>query len=598
MKRIIAILLLVTICLTTLASCSVVDAVVDNVYGYLDQIFDFEKFDYLTSDLTQYISFSEDYKNFEIKIPIAKPRYGVDVEVSKIVMLRNDKPKEAWVTKSVADLEINPGDVAYIYYRGYLVDDEGNKQHVDNMSNFHQEPYALEIGSNSFVPGFELSMVGEKLGDYARFEKITSGIAGDAKIAYISYTKETIDEKGRFHKEHISDNGYSEPKRIDFSDDTVDAKYGEGFVDFIKTRTIGEKHTEVFRTIIDGMQVTYSDVKVQFVTNCEDEGNWIDVDCYFPYNYGGNADLKNQDAVFEVYVQYIDKYYKETPEFDDDYVQAKIESKEIDITLDELNAYAGDTLVEKYNSYAKELLNKTYESEYNRMTSEAAWDHILSIANVEKYPTKKVDVVYLEYAEWIEHIYTTSGGKIYNSYYGQYEIYTDLNAFANACLGINSYSNYYQYGDTAWQYYFYDIAKDDVKEKMVIFYILRAENLLPDEATLDLKVEEAKVKLLDWYNNEYLPYENNILTSDELFEVTSKSIKVDVVDSSKELNTNEGSDGFKIHFVVGIHRADIHKPYKAYKISGNDENYFIDQAYRNILMENVVEWVNVTTLYN
>ena len=47
MKRIIAILLLVTICLTTLASCSVVDAVVDNVYGYLDQIFAFEKFDYL-----------------------------------------------------------------------------------------------------------------------------------------------------------------------------------------------------------------------------------------------------------------------------------------------------------------------------------------------------------------------------------------------------------------------------------------------------------------------------------------------------------------------------------------------------------------------
>ena len=605
MKKIIAILLLVTICLTTLASCSLVDT----VYDYLDQIFDFEKFDYFTSDLTQYVSFSGDYKNFDLEIPIAKPHYDVDIAVSKIVMLRNDKPEEAWVTKSVANLEINPGDVAYIYYRGYLVDDEGNKVMVDNMSNFHQEPYALEIGSNGFIPGFELSMVGEKLGDYARFEKITSGVAGDAKIAYVTFNKVTVNTNGSTTTTGSIREG-NEPARIDFSDKTIDTTYGAGFANYIKGLNVGEKYTEKFDTIIDGKSVTYSDVKVQFVTNCEDEGNWIDVDCYFPYDYNNysNVDLNNREAKFEVYVQYIDKYYVETPVFDDDYVQAKIESKEIDITLDQLNAYEGDTLVEKYDSYAKELLDKNYEAEYNRMTAEAAWNHILSIAKVEKYPTKMVDAAYHEYAEWIEHAYTTSGGQIYNSYYGSYESYSTLGEFANAYLGIGSFSEYYHYGDTAWQYSVYDMAQDAVKEKIVIFYILRAENLLPDEATLDLKVEEAKAKCLDWYNNEYVADENNqnglsmttkgetiyhkvtVDGSDVIFEEFELS-KIDSTGASSDLHIAY----FSFAYVPNMFE---HKDYKAYKITNNDENYFVDQAYRNILTENLLEWANVTTLYN
>lgn len=597
-KRIFATLLLITISLSMFSGCS-----------FFDNLFNTEEdVDYLTSDLTKYISFSEDYKNINLNINIAKPHYDIDVEVSKIAMLCKDKPTEAWVKGSTGNHKINPGDVVYIWYRGYIIED-GKEVYMDGMSNIggtysnKYESYPLEIGSNSFVPGFELGLVGQMTSDFDDLEIIKEGnvLETEASVAYISYRNSTT---------------YGKQERVDLtlSSAEIDAKYGVGFYEKLLSMDIGVKEYE-YRTTIDEKEVTYTNLTVDIVTKNEDKGLKVE-GIYFPYDYY-YTELQNADAVFYVYFDKIDCYYEETPVLDDEYVKAKIESKDIDITLDEFNAYEGDTLVEKYNSYAKDVLDKTYEAEYNRMVSEAAWEYILSIANIEKYPTKNVDAVYYEYAVWLNHLYTTTGGQIYNPYYGT-QTYTNFNTFANAYLGIDSHSEYYFYGTEAWRYCLYDdISKDAVKEKMAIFYILRAENLLPDEATFESKIEEVKEKCLDWYNNEYLSdtnYKNGIIINgitviedkiaskkdvtdkDDAVEIKDVYIKdtKDEKDLKGEINelTLEKNDIYFCYAAV----VDYYSDYKAYKISGNDENYFVDQAYRNILIENALKWANVITL--
>ena len=138
----------------------IIAAVAFVVYAVTNDIY----FDYTTTNLKNYVTLSK-YNGFDLNVDIAEPHYEIDIETSKINMLRDDKPTDVWVKNSDGQWIINPGDVVYIWYRGCVIVD-GEEVWLDTMTNIRDTYYnkhestSLEIGSNSFIPGFVDGMIG------------------------------------------------------------------------------------------------------------------------------------------------------------------------------------------------------------------------------------------------------------------------------------------------------------------------------------------------------------------------------------------------------------------------------------------------------
>ncbi|GAF22749.1 MULTISPECIES: trigger factor [Shouchella] len=97
-----------------------------------------------------------DYKGLEVEVPSAEV---TDEDVQEEVTKLQERHAELVV---VEDGEIQNGDTAVIDFAGYA---EGEAFEGGTAEN-----YSLEIGSNSFIPGFEEQLVGLKTGDEKEVE--------------------------------------------------------------------------------------------------------------------------------------------------------------------------------------------------------------------------------------------------------------------------------------------------------------------------------------------------------------------------------------------------------------------------------------------
>ncbi len=460
--------------LITTAVISLVDAIQNDVW-----------FDYLTSDLDDYIEFTEDYKSFKVNVDIAKA-HDIDIDVTILNMLYQDRGDALYGGSPVTSaITITEGDTANIWYRGYILDPDGEKLYLDGMSNFTgSSAYALGIGSNGFVPGFELNMIGKNTGDYSKFEKITTGALSDDMAVYVSYS--VTNEKDSTKKDTKSN------IRIDLSED-LDATWGEGFKESLMKLAIGGTKTDI-KVTKDSKEYTYFDMVVNFALNCE--SNPMLIECYFPYDYSNNTDLRNETAYFEVYVDGVVVY--DTPEFNDEYLTKKIEDEEINLTLEELNEYEGATLVEKYKSFAKKTMDDIYDSSYESLVESAVWAHYSKIVKVKKYPGIKVEEVYNTFIDEISAQYLSSGGQAYDSTTGSYKTYDSLEKYIPAYLGLSSTAD--------WQAYLVETAKNTVKERMIMYYILKDQGLLPTKDEYNKLLSDVHQEYADEYLAQYLEY--------------------------------------------------------------------------------------------
>ena len=496
-------------------------------------------FDYLTADLSEYIEFTKDYKNFKVEIDIAAP-HDIDVQVAINSMLCSDKDKTPlYGGGDVVKFEtITNGDVVSIWYRGYLIGDDGEKIIVPGMSNFgNASAYALEIGSTGFIPGFELDLIGEKPSEHSKFEKIEIGSINENQIAYVTYTKTTSD--GSTSKVTESN------VRMDLSED-LDAIYGFGFQKALMKLSIGEK-TEI-STVIDGVTHKYSDLKISFVTECED--NPIVVETYFPYDYS-KKELRNETAYFEVYVESLVAY--QCPEFTDEYLQKKIDEKKINVDMDTLNACEGSTLTEKYRNYAAKVMNDIYEEEYNALVEEQVWTYLDSISVAKKYPEDKVQAIYEAYIDDIVAQFRDSGGQIYDSTTGSNKTYSTLDAYATVYVGAKNGEN--------WKDVVYKESQGFIKERLTMFYILKAEGLVPSESVFQAEKERIRQEYIDEYIGQYLSYMNKT--------------KEDYTDAEYQALIDECVRSIEVNF---------------------DEEYFSVRTYYTILAKTIVKWPEVSTL--
>ncbi len=514
-----------------------------NIFGDDDK-----NFNYITSDLSKYIKMDrDDYKNYSLSLTIAKP-HDIDVDVTILNLLASRKdttPKDDGAKNTYGT--IGAGDSVYIYYRGYLKDADGNEVYVANMCNFaNADPTNLEIGSNSFVPGFELDLVGVQFTKENRLVKITEGTPTDGQIIYISYTKQLDGSTSSSTKTTAV------AERIILGEDDIDATYGAGFEEVLRASAIGDTEGVSFSAEIDGSNYTYTNLKIDFATECENEDTYFMVECYFPYDYDSTT-LQNKTAYFEVYVHGMVDY--DAPDFTNEFIEENLESGEFGITLEDLEKYDGE-LTEKLRAYIEEILWEDYEDSYEEALEDAMWSHYHSSAVTEiiKYPNSKVDAVYDEYYADVVYQYETNSGVITSSYTGTSTTCESVDEYATIYLGL-------EYSDIDWKDYLYEMSKSLVKERLILYYIMREEGLMPTDAELAAQIKASKEEYLEEYISQY---------SDKY-----SIVKSDYTDS-------EWAE------FVSAREAELYAYY--------DDDYFTETAYYEIALRSFLTWPSITTL--
>ena len=514
-----------------------------------------KNFDYFESDLAKYITMDENlYKNYKISLDVAKPR-DVDVEAIILSLLADKKGDAKYEGKAQYSGKIDAGDEVYIYYRGYLLDSDGKEQPADSMCNFanatdgEYTPAKLEIGSNELIPGFEVELAGKTFTSANNFVRITTGTVKEGQILYISYIKSP--EGSTSDKDKETTVG----ERVVLSDgkDKIDAKYGEGFYDKLVSLPVGVSSGAEFVGKEDGKNYKYTDLKIAFATECEKEGNYILVNCYFPDDYQ-IAERKNRNARFEVYVQKIVEY--EEVEFTDAFVESNLGKEDFGLSAEDLEGLEG-TLTEKVRKYVKNALDKEYEERYHEALEKAIWSqyHKANVTQIKKFPKTKVDNVYNEYFNDVVAQFEASEGVIETAL-GQSKTCETLDEFAIIYLGLE-YTNI-----TDWREHLrVSVAENLVKERLILFYLIEKENIEMTEEKVTSQIEKIKKEYLDEYISQYLV--KNGLDKKDYSETEWAEFEQD---RSEE--------------IFGYY----------------DYDYFKEQAYYEIALETFMTWPEITTL--
>ena len=149
--------------------------------------------------------------------------------------------------------EAQMGDVANIDFDGYL-----NGERFDGGK---AEAYDLELGSGSFVPGFEEQIVGMNIGDEKDIditfpENYAPELAGKAVVFKIKLNNLSVNELPELDDEFAKDNGF----------DTLDEYKADVKADLEKRKTEqreGEVHADLMHKAIENMTVAVPEVMVK-----------------------------------------------------------------------------------------------------------------------------------------------------------------------------------------------------------------------------------------------------------------------------------------------------------------------------------------------
>ena len=155
MKKIIALLLLLSLTVSVLASCKKKED--DETGDDDDKILDF-----LNDDLSAYVELDEKYYKGITVIDSLNVLVGHEI----IKTLKSYKSKDPVEGDGV----ISVGDIVHIYYKGFYMKDGEPYYFQGGDNTAAASPHALEIGSGGFIPGFEYNMIGLKPADYSADE--------------------------------------------------------------------------------------------------------------------------------------------------------------------------------------------------------------------------------------------------------------------------------------------------------------------------------------------------------------------------------------------------------------------------------------------
>ena len=466
-------------------------------------------FDYLTSDLSEYLSIDDAWiDSFIATVCVPRP---TELNVNERIMqalYQNRKPLEGDPVYQ-ENLTISAGDEVKLYYRGFLYGEDGSKNYFDGGCNFSSSnPSALGIGSGKLISGFEYGLVGKNQKDYATLEIITR----DSENCYDPLQSDDIvviaysipNEEGYLRYERAI---------IDLADPNLAAKWGEEFSTYWK-----ENYTFVgnsFSVALDTESAAYTaKIIVEEVYRITDDKPTLLIESYFPHDYHIHGlDLKGKTAYFEIFIVSAVDY--EVHDFNDAFV-----SDILGYSQDSLSQYEGDTLTEKYTAKIKDELEKKYQADIDEYVEEQLFAYLFETAEYKKLPTQEVNNAYEDMCAEIEMDYKRymdkpdpqpSGdgymalpmynpfARVHSRYFKSYALSDifwittsdspTLDEFATAYLGLSA-------GDD-WRGFVLSAAEDNVKHRMIFYYVIREMDLLPPNTEYQSLLEEEKDKLLE-----------------------------------------------------------------------------------------------------
>ena len=425
-----------------------------------------EEFSYLESDLSEYVSISAaDYKNFTVTLPDLSVK-DADIERKIMGILTANRASEAeggGVT--MFRVPITVADEVYIYYRGYTVDENGVETDVENASNFLGKEHKLTVGSLSFIEGFEEGLIGAVPWDHhfdPEHERLSSGTVEAGDVIYVTYAA-FLPDGSAVRKTN---------ERIDLSVSDIDSRYGEGFLEFFEGGEvqIGKKIATKTFAYGDG-SVVYSDMTVNYALRCKNEP--LTVDAYFPYDYTDSS-LRGVSVKYDVYFNGAVLY--DTPEYNEAFITDVLK-----LDGEKLSQYEGDGIVEKHKSYLIKEIEAEKRTLREFIIEEKMWEHFARCATVIKLPEDMVEEIYAE---------------SYTQLSSEYRMY-----------GFLSYENLAEY---AYQRYGYKNLAEDlmaeakkiISEKIIFYYIIRNENLIPAGEEFDALYGKLVSEHLNYYLEE------------------------------------------------------------------------------------------------
>ncbi len=426
--------------------------------------------DYINDDLSKYIYISsENYKNYPVSVKLLSvDESDVRREINKLLVTNKDKNALFGGAAVRPDnYTIKLGDVANIWYRGYTVDESGVEKELAGANNLtSSSAHALEIGSGSFIKGIEEGLIGKPLQSKSP-EIAKSGKVKVGDVIYISYSA-------------FLANGTPTTVtgvRIDTSDKAaVDKIYGNGFARYFLNKTIGDGvgSTQAFRIEGDNVDTVYYDLKIDYAVRTEVEPYVVDV--VFPADYH-EVSYRGLEAKFEIYVSTAVIY--NTPEWSDSFL---IET--LKVSEEVLSGYEGETLTQKYENKLLSGLKVKAEETNKSLIEEQMWKHYLSKVNVKKLPQSEVNDIYRQYLSEV------------NQYYNAYGV------------GFNSFDefarHYFDLSDNAdWKKYMTSRAEEVVTERLIFYYIIDKEDIVPPGEEYERIYNETKKEYMDYYTELY-----------------------------------------------------------------------------------------------
>ena len=474
------------------------------IFGLVAVIIMQRDFDYMKADLSKYIEISEnDYKNYDIELYFDEVT-DKDVERKIMALLYQNRDKEPQYNGgNVTNLPISVGDKVHFYYRGYTVDENGREIDIENASNLLSDISTLEIGSLSFIPGFEESLIGKNPKDYTRLEIETEGTVQQGDVIYLSYSAmlpsgETVQKVS---------------ERIDLSYSGIDALYGLGFKDYFegvgnpdgKTATqkeIGKRISESVTFAYGSGSAVYFDMTVTHAQRAAQ--NVLTIDAHFPADYKEKS-LRGLDVRFDVYIKYINVY--NTPEYNEKFITDTLK-----VTAEQLSSYSGATLTEKHREYLRALAAEENSEVCRALTEEAMWEYYHSRVKVKKLPKEDVNEVYKEYYNEVLSTYEAYYSSSYNS----------VDKFAKDYFGLQS--------GESWIEYITKKAEEVIVEKMIFYYIIREEKLVPSGEEFDSLYNGAVEEYLVYYADNIYKSELEALKTEEERQKRLAEIKDEMLD--------------------------------------------------------------------
>ena len=404
-------------------------------------------YDYLAEDLSQYIELADsDYKGYDLTVKMSEVT-DTTVEEWILFTLCEHKSEEAKNPGKTAPL--TAGDVLEAWYRPYIIDENGKEIELNvNSGELGASGVTdgkITIGGGSLPLGIESSLIGVIIADYPTMESVAlkeGDLISESDVLYISYS--LLSPAGKESYTNV---------RIDLSRTDLDAEFGTGFRDALLGTAMTEdgKLASFTAAFKDGRYV-YDSVRV--TDAYPKDAKHLTLKGTLPHGYS-NYDLACGEVYYDIFPEYFTAY--DVPELNAEFIRDTLK-----ISDEELAKHEGADAVEKYRAYLKAELVRKNEEELRSIQEEAMWYHYNEVAKVTSYPEDAVLAIYNKNLEELK--------LVWESYK---EDYPDFDEFARAYLSLTA--------DSDWQAKLKDDAKSEVKEKLIFYYIVRKENLLPSE---------------------------------------------------------------------------------------------------------------------